>query len=192
MDTPERENEAQGTSPLTEYERAFDLPPRETVTREQALTEIAKVNAAGEAGDDHPYWSPRHRLHNDAVDRMSAVFKIKSPGPRIASDQISKALDLRKAGVTEGELAKIPEKLQNLVDGEEIDKALKPLQAAWGDKFDENLELVQKTVTAFASKDQIDFLTQSGLGNDRDFIEAVLKVGSMIQAREAKMKERKP
>jgi hypothetical protein len=193
MDEEPKGNEAPetGPAPLTEFERAYHLPARESMTREQALDEIAGVNKAGETGEDHPYWSPTSRLGAQAVDRMSALFKIKTPGPRVPSDQISKSLDLRRAGVDEKMLAKIPGKLQDLVDKEEIDKALVPLKAAWGDKYEANFELVQKTVKSFASPEQIDFLTESGLGNDQEFIEAVLKVGSMIQDREAKLNERK-
>ena len=88
-------------------------------------------------------------------------------------------------------MAKIPEKLQDFVDGEEIDKALVPLQAAWGDKYEANLQLVQKTVKSFASEEQMNFLTECGLGNDREFIETVLKVGQMITDREAKLAEQK-
>ena len=93
--------------------------------------------------------------------------------------------------MNEKELAKVPQKLNDFIEEEEINKVLVPLEAAWGDKAEANLELVQKTVKAFASDEQVAFLTESGLGNDREFIEAVLKIGSMIQDREAKLAERK-
>lgn len=185
----ETKKEGPTTTPVpTEYELARDYKPTQFVSQEEARREIAKTNE----DQQHPYWDFSHRHHEESVGRMTLLYSIVNPEKRTAPGQISKAMDLREAGVTEEELTKIPEKLQDFVDEQEMDKALKPLQEAWGEKFNKNLTLVKKTVSSFASKEQIDFLTQSGLGNDQEFIEAVLKVGTLIQQREARMKERKP
>jgi hypothetical protein len=123
----EIKNEGQTTPTPSDYELTFNLPPLEGLTVEAGRKENLDIDA----DSNHPFWNDG-KFHSAAVERKLAVQKIVTPGHTPVPGEISKKMELEKAGITEKDLQASDEAVRNLMDQENFDRAIKPLQAEWG------------------------------------------------------------
>jgi hypothetical protein len=183
------EPKVETTPTPSDYELTYDLAPLEGLTVEAARREILKT----EADPNHPFWLD-HRFHSAAVQRQLAVHKIIHPEHVPAPGEISRKMSLEAAGVTKEELEKMPD-AQDLLQHEEIDDITGQLKKEWGEeKYDQNFNLMQKVVKEFTSEEQRAFLDRSDpelrpLGNSKEFLLLVHRLGEMIEQQEGKFKE---
>lgn len=175
---------------ITDFERANDLPPISKITREQALTEIAKTRA----NKGHPYNSSGHWHRQRALERMDKLYQLAYPEPTKEDKerelaQIEKQSQERKEGfqaeVAEKKRLEAEKKIKDEIEND-------PELAAKKIDYPTAVKIAREVLQSRSVSDEdLDFLDESGRGNDPALIKALLTIGLVDrEAREWKKNRR--
>ena len=65
--------------------------------------------------------------------------------------------------------------------GEMQAQGINALQKEWGKSYNENVELARRAFTNFASKEALDIMEDSGLGNHPEIVKMFSKIGNLLK-----------
>ena len=169
--------------------------PVESMTPDAARAEIKAIENdgrfAGKESDTMGFLDRKKML-----ERRWALYQKAGPSdPERPEDPDSASMydSLKAQGVTKESLAADQEKFADRDWEENIEKARRELELRLGGKepAKAHLQVARNVLKRYGSRDDYVFLEESGLGNDPDFIEALGKVGRMLETKREELKLRR-
>jgi hypothetical protein len=179
--------EVQEHAERTDFERVRNLPPVEKMTREAALTEIAKTRADKE----HPYNSSNHWHRQRALDRMDKLYQLAYPEPTAEDKQrelaqVEKESTERKKKFADEAAEKKRREAESKLK-EEI--MADPDLAKRGITYEKAVKLAQGVLQARGiTEEDEDFLFESNWGNDARLVRALLTIAQVEEEKRAWLK----
>jgi hypothetical protein len=164
------------------------------MTSDATRAEIKQIEKdgrfAGKEADAMPYWERQAMLK-----RRSALYERKGPDDpeREKASDVGMYDALKAQGITNESLDADQEKFAARDWQEEIEKARHELELRFGgaEEAKEHIITARNILKRFGKPEDSVFLEESGLGNDPDFIEALSKVGRILEAKWAEDRESK-
>jgi len=108
-------------------------------------------------------------------DEMLGDFKTIAHNLGLNQDQANKILDLYQ------ESGQAEEQANNEQFEEMHAVGVAALQKEWGKNYNENIELSRRAFFQFASKDALDVIEQSGIGNHPEVIKMFSNIGKLLK-----------
>jgi hypothetical protein len=164
---------------FSDFQIIHDLKDVSGLSAEEIDREILKTRN----DEKHPFNAAGHRFHNAAVLRMEKLYQKKYPEKTPEEKEKETEAEFQKL---KAEADDQREKIAEEKATQELERTKTHLKAHWGSDFEANLSLAKRTVSDFASEEQRDFLDESGLGNDPEFIDLVQKLGRMLESKNRK------
>lgn len=154
-------------------------PVVEDMSKEDAIKEIRAIEKdpsfAGDGKMD--YWSRQNMLK-----RRDALYRQAYP-ENVGKPYSSMEETLQKQGITEEFLESEQERFADRDEKEARKKTMDTLISHFGDEDEAKQAIVQarSILHRFAKPADLDFLAESGLGNDPDFIQKLAEIGRILE-----------
>jgi hypothetical protein len=132
-----------------------------------------------------PYHDPLHFKNAEVRTRVSQLYAAKFPvDPALQNaDEGLRSLEPHLEGLVQADIDEQANKLEEIDDEKAMKFAEKDLRLELGKGYEEVVSLAQGIVEQFATDEQKLQLGETGMGNDKELILALAKVGKILKAK---------